>query len=67
MVKRRAGLAGLSGDWGGHSLRAGYATEAGRQGVPLGDVMAMTEHRSLGTVMGYFQSGSLLASPASAL
>jgi hypothetical protein len=29
--------------------------------------MAMTEHRSLGTVMGYFQSGSLLASPASAL
>jgi len=29
--------------------------------------MAMTEHRSVGTVMGYFQSCSLLASPASAL
>jgi hypothetical protein len=29
--------------------------------------MAMTEHRSVGTVMGYFQAGSLLASRASAL
>jgi hypothetical protein len=30
-------------------------TEAGRQGVPLGEVRAMTEHRSFGTVMGYFR------------
>ena len=67
IVKRRAELAGLSGDWGAHSLRSGFVTEAARQGVPLGEVMAMTEHRSINTVMGYFQAGSLLNSRAAKL
>ena len=67
IVQRRAGLAGLPGDWAAHSLRSGFVTEAGRQGVALGEVMAMTEHRSVGTVMGYFQAGTLLSSRASAL
>jgi integrase len=62
MVQRRALLAGLAGDWAAHSLRSGFVTEAGRQGVPLGEVMAMTEHRGVNTVMGYFQAGSLLTS-----
>jgi integrase len=62
IVQRRAKLAGLDGDWAAHSLRSGFVTEAGRQGVPLGEVMAMTEHRSVATVMGYFQAGSLLSS-----
>lgn len=67
IVKRRAALAGLEGDWAAHSLRSGFVTEAGRQGVPLGEVMAMTEHRSVNTVMGYFQAGSLLGSRAANL
>ena len=67
IVQRRAKLAGLPGDWAAHSLRSGFVTEAGRQGVPLGEVMAMTEHRSVGTVMGYFQAGTLLSSRASTL
>ena len=67
IVQRRAQLAGLDGDWAAHSLRSGFVTEAGRQGVPLGEVMAMTEHRSLGTVMGYFQAGTLLDSHSSNL
>lgn len=67
IVKRRAQLAGLDGDWAAHSLRSGFVTEAGRQGVPLGEVMAMTEHRSVSTVMGYFQAGVLLNSRASDL
>lgn len=61
LIQRRARLAGLAGDWGGHSLRSGFVTEAGRQGVPLGEVMAMTEHRSVSTVMGYTQAGALLS------
>lgn len=65
IVKRRATLAGLDGDWAAHSLRSGFVTEAGRQGVPLGEVMAMTEHRGVSTVLGYFQAGSLLGSRAS--
>jgi hypothetical protein len=42
IVKRRAQLAGLEGDFGAHSLRSGFVTEAGRQNIPLGDTMAMT-------------------------
>ncbi|HUB89147.1 MAG TPA: tyrosine-type recombinase/integrase [Dyella sp.] len=64
---RRAKLAGLKGDWAAHSLRSGFVTEAGRQGIPLGEVMAMTEHRGVSTVMGYFQAGSLLTSRAADL
>ena len=67
IVQRRAKLAGLEGDWAAHSLRSGFVTEAGRQGVPLGEVMAMTEHRSVTTVMGYFQAGALLESRATTL
>ncbi|NQD96051.1 site-specific integrase, partial [Pseudomonas sp. CrR25] len=67
IVQRRAKLAKLDGDWSAHSLRSGFVSEAGRQGVPLGEVMAMTEHRSVGTVMGYFQTGTLLDSRASQL
>lgn len=67
IVQRRAKLAGLDGDWAAHSLRSGFVTEAGRQGAPLGEVMAMTEHRSVETVMGYFQAGVLLSSRASML
>ena len=67
IVQRRAKLAGLEGDWAAHSLRSGFVTEAGRQAVPLGEVMAMTEHRSVTTVMGYFQAGSLLSSRATSL
>lgn len=67
IVQRRAKLAGLEGDWAAHSLRSGFVTEAGRQGVPMGEVMAMTEHRSIGTVMGYFQTGALLVSRAGSL
>jgi len=67
IVQRRAQLAGLDGDWAAHSLRSGFVTEAGRQGVPLGEVMAMTEHRGVATVMGYFQTGLLLNSSATQL
>lgn len=58
IVKRRARLAGLEGDFGVHSLRSGFVTESVKQGVPLPAVMAMTEHRSVASVIGYFQVGA---------
>jgi integrase len=67
IVKRRARLAGLEGDFGAHSLRSGFVTEAGRQGVPLPAVMAMTEHRSVASVIGYFQAGAAEDNPAARL
>jgi integrase len=59
IVRKRAKLASLDGDWAGHSLRSGFVTEAGRRNIPIGDVMAMTEHRKVDTVLGYYRSGEL--------
>lgn len=67
VVKRRAAMAGIEGDWAGHSLRSGFVTEAGRRKVPLGDIMAMTEHRQAATVMGYYRTGELFESEAAVL
>ncbi|MBB4133149.1 integrase [Xanthomonas campestris] len=52
IVQRRAKLAGIEGDFGGHSLRSGFVTEASRQGVPLAAIMQMTEHRAVSSVVG---------------
>lgn len=67
IVQRRAKLAGLKGDFGGHSLRSGFVTEAGKQNIPLAAVMAMTEHRAVSSVVGYFQAGAAQLNPAASL
>lgn len=67
IVQRRARLAGLEGDFGGHSLRSGFVTEASRQGVSLPAIMQLTEHRSVSSVVGYFQAGGATANPAARL
>ncbi|MBL8300703.1 MAG: site-specific integrase [Rhodanobacteraceae bacterium] len=67
IVQRRARLAGLEGDFGGHSLRSGFVTEASRRGVALPAIMQMTEHRSVSSVLGYFHTGTASANPAARL
>ncbi len=67
IVKRRALMAGVSGDFAGHSLRSGFATEAGNQGVPLSQTMAMSDHRSVPTLLGYVQTGEVTSNPAARL
>lgn len=57
IVKKRCALAGIEGDFAGHSLRSGFATEAGRQEIPLPDVMALTGHTQVQSVIGYWRSG----------
>lgn len=64
IVKNRAKLAGLIGNFGAHSLRSGFVTEAGRRGVPLGEAMALTGHRSVDMFLGYFQAGAVENSSA---
>jgi integrase len=59
IVKRRAALAGLEGDFSAHSLRSGFMTEAGRQNVPLAEAMALTGHHSVQTALRYFQTGAV--------
>ncbi|MEG3191606.1 site-specific integrase [Lysobacter sp. D1-1-M9] len=67
IVQRRAQQAGLEGDFGGHSLRSGFVTEASRQGVSLPAIMQLTEHRAVSSVVGYFQAGNAPNNPASRL
>jgi integrase len=54
-------------DFCAHSLRSGFVTEAGRRGKPLGDVMALTTHKNVSTVMKYYQAGNILNNSASNL
>jgi integrase len=68
IVRRRAKLADQPlGKLSAHSLRSGFVTEAGKQNISLGETMAMTGHRSVQTVMGYYQSGELSSSRAARL
>lgn len=67
LVRRRAALAGLEGDFAGHSLRSGFITEAGKRGVSIKEVQQMSGHRSLQVVLGYMQAGEALQNPAAAL
>jgi integrase len=68
IIRRRALMAEEPlGRVSAHSLRSGFVTEAGKQGISLGETMAMTGHRSVQTVMGYYQSGELSTSRSARL
>ena len=58
IVKSRAKLAGLDGDFSAHSLRSGFVTEATRQSVPLAETMAMTGHTSVQSLIEYTRSNA---------
>jgi site-specific recombinase XerD len=60
IIKRRALAAGLDPVlFSGHSLRAGFATEAYAQGVPELAIMRHGRWRSAATMRGYVEEGSL--------
>ncbi|WP_313297494.1 site-specific integrase [Diaphorobacter sp.] len=59
IVKLRARLAGLPDNYSAHSLRSGFVTEAATQNVPMADTMAMTGHRSVASVLGYYRPSGL--------
>lgn len=57
IVKRLAEAAGLKGDFGAHSLRAGFLTSADAAGKGLATIMAHSRHRSRDVAQGYIQGG----------
>jgi site-specific recombinase XerD len=60
IIKRRALAAGLDPAlFSGHSLRAGFATEAYAQGVPELAIMRHGRWRSAATMRGYVEEGSI--------
>jgi site-specific recombinase XerD len=50
----------LSGQYCAHSLRSSFATEAGRQGISLLEVMAPTGHASVSAAVAYHHAGGIL-------
>jgi site-specific recombinase XerD len=68
IVKARAAMAGYDPrEFGGHSLRFGFVTTAGRQGVSLGDAMALSGHRGATVALRYHQAGAVLNNPPARL
>jgi integrase len=68
IIRNRSRLSGQPlGSLSAHSLRSGFVTEAARQGISLGETMKLTGHRSVQTVMGYYQSGEVSVSRAARL
>ena len=52
--------------YGGHSLRAGFVTEAKRNGADDASIMAQTLHTSLKVMHGYHRRTQVWERPASA-
>lgn len=67
IVMARCKLADLDGDYSAHSLRSGFVTEAGKKGMPMGDVMSMSDHASVASLVGYYRTGEASNNPAAAL
>jgi integrase len=59
VVQRAITLAGVEGDFGGHSLRAGFVTAAAQKKVPEVDIMRVTGHRSSAVLRGYVRRATL--------
>jgi integrase len=68
VVKKLAASADLDPtNFGAHSLRRGFVTEAGRRGVPRNEAMAMTGHKSGAVFDAYFEEGQIIRSNAARL
>jgi len=68
IIRRRARMSDQPfGKLSAHSLRSGFVTEAGKQGISLGETMAMTGYRSVQSLMEYYQSGKRSTSRAARL
>ncbi|MFH7321403.1 site-specific integrase [Desulfurivibrio sp. D14AmB] len=68
IIKDRAARAGLDPDlYGGHSLRAGFSTECGLQGITLENQMMLTTHKNVQTAVSYRRPGDVLNNPAARL
>ena len=60
LVKRVTGLAGIAGDFAGHSLRAGFVTSAAASpGVSEVDIMRVSRHRSVAILRGYVRRATV--------
>jgi len=67
LLKRAAARAGMNVDpLGGHSLRAGYVTQAAMNGVREFVIMKQTGHKTVATLRRYIRSGEIFRENAAA-
>lgn len=60
VVKQYAAFAGLdASQYSAHSLRRGFATEAGARGIPERIISRHTRHRSIQVLRGYIDDGTI--------
>jgi integrase len=64
LVQRVAKRAGIEGDFGAHSLRAGFVTSGAARGVPEASLQAVTGHRSTAILRNYVRRATLFDDPA---
>jgi len=63
IVRRRASAAGVTGDFGGHSLRRGFITNAAKKKVPIESIKRVTGQRSNTIVLDYVAAATLDEDP----
>lgn len=60
LIQRYAGRVGLDpGTVGGHSLRAGFLTEASRNGATIAKMQEVSRHKKVEVLLGYVRSAEL--------
>jgi integrase len=68
IVKRRLALAGYDvADYSAHGLRAGYLTQAAKDGVALPEAMRQSQHRSVQQAANYYNDAEAELSRAARL
>jgi site-specific recombinase XerD len=66
IVKKLTIRAGLEGDYSGHSLRAGFATQAAKSGVEERKIASTTRHKNMEVLRKYIREGNLFANAVTA-
>jgi site-specific recombinase XerD len=59
IVRKWTNRAGLDGDYSGHSLRAGFATQAAKSGVEERKIASTTRHKNMDVLRRYIREGNL--------
>ncbi len=68
MIKRRLKIAGYeASDYSAHGLRAGYLTQAARDGIPLAEAMQQSQHKSVQQASEYYNDAESELSRAARL
>ena len=68
MIKRRLDIAGYDeNDYSAHGLRAGYLTQAAKDGVPLPEAMRQSQHKSVQQASNYYNDAEAELSRAARL